>query len=268
MIRTGFTQHPGDETMHTTTGPSRRDFLRAGSLGAGAVGLTLSDLAAFDARRDVNCILLFLTGAPSQLDTWDLKPNAPGSVRGPFQPIRTSVPGVEIGEHFPRMAKLARHYAILRSVHHRAAPIHETGQQMMQTGHLFRGGREYPHYGSVVSHLRGRKVPDAPAFALVPGPIGNTGVSVSHGQGAGELGADHEPVSLAPGRGDWDPRYGKSRFGRSCQLARQLIERGTRFVTVNMFDTVFDEVTWDCHADGGSLSTDLCDYKDTLCPMF
>src|SRR5262245_19365966 len=317
-------------SFHANKGPktcgglSRRDFLRAGSLGAGAVGLSLTDLqAATPAKGDVNCILLFLVGAPSQLDTWDLKPAAPSNVRGPFKPIRTSVPGVEIGEHFPLMAQVAHRYAILRSVHHNAAPIHETGHQMMQTGHLFRGGREHPHYGSVVSHVRGPRPGGLPPFVVLPGPIGNPGVSVSHGQRAGYLRAKHDPLFLrAPG--GLDParlrtrkelldavdaaqrafdvtedsrshekafhllfserakkafdlaaekpqlraRYGRNTFGQSCLLARRLIEHGVRLVTVNMFDTVFNEVTWDCHADGGSLAVNLDDYRDTLCPMF
>jgi uncharacterized protein (DUF1501 family) len=63
-------------------------------------------------------------------------------------------------------------------------------------------------------------------------------------------------------------RYGMNTFGQSCLLARRLVERGTRLVTVNMFDTVFNTITWDCHADGGSLPTTLEDYRDTLCPMF
>jgi hypothetical protein len=64
------------------------------------------------------CIVLRLTGGPSQLDTWDMKPDAPGGIRGPFRAIRTNVPGVEISEIFPRMARLADRYAIVRSVHH------------------------------------------------------------------------------------------------------------------------------------------------------
>jgi hypothetical protein len=302
-------------------GLTRRDFLRAGALGAGAVSLSLADLARLrgGAGRDVHCILLFLVGAPGQLDTWDLKPAAPEGVRGPFRPIPTNVPGVDVGEHFPLMARLADRYAILRSVHHQAAPIHETGHQMMQTGHLFREGREYPHYGAVVSHLRGPRAAGVPPFVVLPAPIGNTGVSVSHGQTAGYLGARHDPFVLEgdparlPSRralvdavdrahrvfdGDGgvrdgasaqalgqlfaakqafdvaaeDPdrcdRYGRNTFGQSCLLARRLVEHGVRLVTVNMFDTVFNEVTWDCHADGGALATTLDDYKDTLCPMF
>src|SRR5207245_1553774 len=185
----------GKKGVRFCDGLSRCDFLRVGALGAGAVGLTLADLSHAKAAngKDINCIVLFLIGAPSQLDTWDLKPSAPDTVRGPFKPIKTNVPGVEIGEHFPLMARMADRYALVRSVYHKAAPIHETGHQMMQTGYLFRGGQEYPHYGAVVSHLRGRKPDGLPPFVVLPGPVGNTGVSVSHGQTAGYLGARHEP---------------------------------------------------------------------------
>lgn len=301
-------------------GLTRRDFLRVGALTAGSVGLSLADLtqlqqAGAAARSsDMNCIILFLVGGPSQLDTWDLKPNAPDNVRGPFRPIQTNVNGIQIGEHFPLMAQMAERYALIRSVFHKAAPIHETGHQMMQTGHLFRGGQEYPHYGAVLSHLKGARPGGLPPFVVLPTPIGNTGVSVSHGQGAGFLGARHEPLVLRgdPARttlldavdsahraidahgdrtseqafsqifaprakaafdiaaepAELRSRYGQNTFGQSCLLARRLVEQGVRLVTVNMFDTVFNELTWDCHADGGSLAVRLDDYRDTLCPMF
>src|SRR5579872_1082113 len=118
-----------DKGVTMCDGVTRRDFLRAGALGAGAVGLTLADLAAAPggSGKDVNCILLFLVGGPSQLDTWDLKPDAPSTVRGPFRPVPTNVPGIEISEHFPRMARMADRYAVVRSVHHEEAPVHETG---------------------------------------------------------------------------------------------------------------------------------------------
>ena len=99
--------------MNSFQSLTRRDFLRAGTLAAGAVGLSLADLVqlqeagAAGRSADVNCILLFLVGGPSHLDTWDLKPAAPDSVRGPFQPIPTSVPGIAICEHFPLMARMA-----------------------------------------------------------------------------------------------------------------------------------------------------------------
>jgi hypothetical protein len=313
-------------------GLTRRDFLRVGALSAGTISLSLTELlhlqraGAAPRSGDVACILLFLVGGPSQLDTWDPKPNAPDTVRGPFRPIRTNVPGIDLAETFPLMARQADRYALVRSVHHQAAPIHETGHQLMQTGRLFRGGQEHPHYGAVVSHLRGRGPSGLPPFVVLPQPIGNTGVSVSHAQGPGYLGAKHEPFLL---RGDGlDParlaspcdlltavdgaqrsfdaaealhsndslfnhaagmlfaerakkafdltaepdelrsRYGRNTFGQSTLLARRLVEHGVRLVTVNMFDTVFNEITWDCHADGGCLATRLDDYRDTLCPMF
>ncbi len=314
-------------------GLTRRDFLRAGALSAGTFGLSLADLARLHAfggnSKDINCILLFLVGGPSQIDTWDPKPNAPDNIRGPFRPTRTNVPGIDIGEHFPLMAQMAHRYSIIRSVHHDAAPIHETGHQLMQTGRLFRSGQEHPHFGSVVSKLRGRS-PGLPASVVLPGPIGNTGVSVSHGQTAGYLGAAHDPFCLRTepsfAVGDVDParldsctglldavdtaqrvfdgdrqgddayrqafsqlfaenakrafdlgsermdlraRYGfDTTFGQSCLLARRLVEHGVKLVTVNMFDTVFNNITWDCHADGGALATTLDDYRTTLCPIF
>src|SRR5205823_1593570 len=108
-------------------------------------------------KKDVNCIMLFLVGGPSQLDTWDMKPDAPAEIRGPYKPIKTNVPGIEISENFPRMAKHADKFALIRSVYHTAAAVHDTGHQMMQTGRLFQGGIEYPHIGCVLGKLKGPK---------------------------------------------------------------------------------------------------------------
>jgi len=154
-----------------------------------------------------------------------------------------------------------------------------------------------------------------PPFVVLPALLGNTGISVSHGQGAGALGASHEPFvpradhdqllrgdhllfasdilqriydasaghpptlrrllsqarrafDLSAEKDEVRSRYGSNTFGQSCLLARRLIEHGVRLVTVNMFDTVFDSITWDCHADAGALPTTLDDYRDILCPMF
>ena len=95
-------------------GLTRRDFLHAGALSA--LGLTLPGWMEQKARgavkdRDVNCIMLFLVGGPSHIDTWDPKPDAPAEVRGPFQPIATSVPGMRLTEIFPKMAQQLRRSA-------------------------------------------------------------------------------------------------------------------------------------------------------------
>src|SRR5206468_7362244 len=91
--------------------PHRRHFLRAG-LAAWLSG----GLCRAAPRRPRSCILVYLLGGPSHLDTFDLKPDAPAEVRGPFRPIATSVPGLRICEHLPRLARLARSYALVRSV--------------------------------------------------------------------------------------------------------------------------------------------------------
>ena len=85
-------------------GLTRRDFLHAGAIAG--LGLTLPGFLAQKASgavkdRDMNCIMLFLVGGPSHIDTWDPKPKAPAEVRGPFQPISTNVPGIQLSELFP-----------------------------------------------------------------------------------------------------------------------------------------------------------------------
>src|SRR3989442_333710 len=94
-------------------------------------------------------------GGRSQVDPGVLERDAPASIRGPYKPIKTNVPGIEISEIFPRMAKHADKFALLRSVYHTAAAVHDTGCQMMQTGRLFQGGLESPNYGSVLRFEKG-----------------------------------------------------------------------------------------------------------------
>ena len=158
---------------HFCDGLTRRDFLHAGSLACLGLGLpafqAIKAQGAVAADRDVNCILLFLVGGPSQLDTWDLKPNAPEEIRGPFRPIATNVPGVEISEIFPRLARQMDKVSLVRTVYHTAAAVHDTGHQMMQTGRLFTGGIDHPHYGSVLAKLKGSRG-DIPPDVLLPSP--------------------------------------------------------------------------------------------------
>lgn len=237
------------------------------------------------------CIFLLLTGGPSHLETFDPKPGAPVEFRGPFRAISTAVPGVQLSETLPLLAQRLDKVALLRSLYHDATPIHETGQQLLQTGRLSRGGIEYPSLGSIVSYLLGRRN-NLPAYAVLPAPLGDTGVSMWQGQLAGGLGETYNPwqPSLNPPaplssrstveeeaakmlRWQDEPEhcrraYGDSRFGRSCLLARRLVEQGLRFVTVNMFETLANQVTWDCHANRHYAPANLLDYRDTLCPDF
>ncbi len=310
-------------------GLTRRDFLHAGAVPF--LGLTLPGLFARKAAgaakdKDVNCVMLFLLGGPSHIDTWDPKPKAPAEVRGPFKAVPTNLPGIEITEIFPRMARHADKYSLIRSVYHTATAVHDTGHQMMQTGRLFTGGIEHPHV-------------EVPAHVLLPRPMGRTGGNMPHGQTAGYLGKQYDPFVLnadpsapdfkvpdllppdyisavrarrrqkmreavdgavaafekAPQAKQMDDnfdlayrlmsspqareafaldkepaatrdRYGRTRFGQSCLLARRLIERGVRFVTVNMFETVFDEITWDIH--GSRPFTDIAEMSRLVAPNF
>jgi hypothetical protein len=322
-------------------GVTRRDFFHAGSLTA--LGLTLPDLLAQRASgagrdRDVNCIMIILVGGPSQIDTWDPKPNAPAEVRGPFRPIRTSAPGTQISEIFPRMARHADKFSLIRSVYHTATAVHDTGYQLMQTGRLFRGGIEHPHMGCVLGYIRGGRG-ELPAHVLMPRPIGRTGGNLPHANTAGYLGRQYDPFTLnadpstphfqvpdllppgyisavraerrqrmrdavdgalrsfesSPQARQMDSnfqlayrlmsspearaafalerepsrvrdRYGRTRFGQCCLLARRLIEAGVRFVTINMFETVFDEVTWDIH--GSRPFSDIGQMAREVAPNF
>src|SRR5437879_6522006 len=99
---------------------SRREFLRTGG-GLAVAGFLAPSVSALPLPRPAgarSCILVYLLGGPPHLDMWDLKPNAPAEIRGPFQPIATSVPGLQVCEHLPRLARLAHHYALVRSVSH------------------------------------------------------------------------------------------------------------------------------------------------------
>ena len=103
---------------------SRRAFLSTGSVAIGATA-TPNWLEVLTTRRwsANHCIMLLLGGGPSHLDTWDMKPDAISSVRGPFRPISSNVSGIQVSEIFPRMAKLADKFALVRSVHSRTRAL-------------------------------------------------------------------------------------------------------------------------------------------------
>ena len=144
----------GKGRAFTCNGVTRRDFLQAGTLGA--IGFGLPQWFAAQAAGAVKpgaddraCIMIFNLGAPSNMDLWDMKPDAPAEVRGPFKPIATSSPAIQVSEILPRHATIADKLSLVRSVHHSGAAVHDAGWQMMQTGRLFTGGVNTPHIGSV-----------------------------------------------------------------------------------------------------------------------
>jgi len=196
-------------------GPSRRQALQVGSLGV--LGLTLpalwrSQRAAAAGRRAGGraraCLVLLLSGGPSQHDTWDPKPDAPAEVRGPFKPVSSSVPGLRVSELMPRVARLAHHCCVLRAV---ATDDHSHASSLyyMLTGHphqptnteAARPGppNDRPHFASALRqlHERGRQSHGLPAFVTLPEIMSGNDFVVPAGQFAGALGHRADPWVLA-----------------------------------------------------------------------
>lgn len=176
-------------------GLHRRRFLQVGSLGS--LGLTLPGLLRAEAatpgrRKHQACILLWLQGGPSQIDTWDPKPDAPKEIRGPFKPIETNVSGIRIAEVFPHLARRADKYALLRSVYH-PVPAHIVGHQYMLCG-MGNGAVAYPSMGAVVSRVKGGGSL-LPPWVTLPNIAYETNASPEKlCQTAGYLGSEFDPV--------------------------------------------------------------------------
>jgi hypothetical protein len=183
----------------------RREFLRAGSVGL--FGLGLPQLLQARDRISIRprakaCILLFMWGGPAQQDTWDPKPAAPVEYRGEFKPIATNIPGIQISEHLPRLARHMDKLALLRAMTH-GDVNHLTSTHFLLTGRdLPRPGagreEDWPSYGAVLAHLGRGKGPLPPFVSMMPRvPNGAPRfVEESHGQGAGWLGPVFEPMRI------------------------------------------------------------------------
>eukprot|EP00913_Durusdinium_trenchii_P011145 g10467.t1 len=202
-------------------GVSRREMLQIG--GAGLMGLELADLLASNSAaapvtagsaadiggtfgKAKHCIILFLYGSPSQLDTFDPKPNAPNDIRGPFQSIPTSLPGVRISEHLPGIARLLDKTTLVRSLTH-PHPIHGVAYALTGIDRVDipmelnrRDTRHWPNIGSVLEYLDERKHPHASQPAIpnnVHLPWELSSRSFPHkraGTVGGFLGSAYDPV--------------------------------------------------------------------------
>lgn len=215
---------------------SRRDFIRIGGLsafGLGAFGLGLRD-ALGDARSSAsstarNCILIWLDGGPSHLETFDLKPAAPAEVRGPFQPIATSVEGIEICELMPQTAKVMDHVALVRSV---TSPLgeHNLGTHYMLTGYKPTPVLQYPSLGAAVAHLRGqqRVLPNhvaVPNFRVGGGRFTGEGFLPSSTRPF-EVGGDPSKPDFRVRDLDFYPGVDSKRVARRRQFLRSFEKQG------------------------------------------
>ncbi|MGH7172468.1 MAG: DUF1501 domain-containing protein, partial [Gemmataceae bacterium] len=132
---------------------TRREWLRlsaAGVLGASMSGWleNLAEATAASPERKRSCILLWMNGGPSQMDTFDLKPGHANG--GPYKEIATSVPGMKFSEHLPKLAKQAKHLALVRSMSTKEAD-HDRATYYMRTGYRPQGAVQYPPLGATLS---------------------------------------------------------------------------------------------------------------------
>jgi hypothetical protein len=191
----------GPPRRNTCDGITRRHALRVGASGLIA-GLSLPRLLELQATaatakeaKAKACIFIFLEGGPSHIDMWDLKPDAPAEIRGPYKPIRTSVNGTMIGEHLPLCAKIANKYTIVRSHSHNDNG-HNTGYHYVMTGYKadFADGNTrvpnnhlYPSVGSIISRELGPRT-TLPPYINMP--------HMMSGGGAGFYGSEHAPFVI------------------------------------------------------------------------
>src|SRR5947209_7088653 len=185
----------------TETSLSRRQMLQAGTL----AGLNLAAIpgmvaARVDANRplgrgaaDKSCIFRWLCGGPSHLDTWDLKPDAPEGIRGPYKPIATTVPGMHLSELHTRLAPLAKHFAVIRTMMH----VGNISNHFDAMHHCLSGQAgapdDAPYIGSVLSSVRPNRRNIASYFWLLNPGRASVFISAFIGTG-GYLGARHAPL--------------------------------------------------------------------------
>ena len=183
---------------------TRRDALKLAGLGSLGTAMPSTLLADGSERSHAptakRCIYIFLCGGPSQLDMWDLKPDAPDSIRGPFYPISTNVPGLQIGDLLPLTAQRADKLAIVRSMMHNSTS-HDTGIKYTLLGDSTAPGPAYPPLqsdhpgmGGILKNLLGDDG-RLPAWVMLPRPF-TTGTRFYRGQTGGFLGPSFDPFAL------------------------------------------------------------------------
>ena len=183
---------------------TRRDALKLAGLGSLGTVMPSTLLADGSERSHAptakRCIYIFLCGGPSQLDMWDLKPDAPDSIRGPFYPISTNVPGLQIGDLLPLTAQRADKLAIVRSMMHNSTS-HDTGIKYTLLGDSTAPGPAYPPLqsdhpgmGGILKNLLGDDG-RLPAWVMLPRPF-TTGTRFYRGQTGGFLGPSFDPFAL------------------------------------------------------------------------
>ncbi len=196
-----------ESTCHGPLPLNRRELLQVG--GIGLLGLNLPQLLRADEAQNTRgsasadaCILIFLDGGPSHLDMWDMKPDAPSEIRGEFQPIASTVPGVPLSEHLPRLARRLHLGSLVRSVHHHVNNAHAAAVYTSLTGHdrgdatiaVGAGPLDYPAIGSVVGLKRPPETPVVPYVSMPYITAEGRGGPPQPGFFGGWLGRQRDPL--------------------------------------------------------------------------
>lgn len=149
----------------------RRSFLTLATVGSAFPGLVRGQDRSVVDRRDVSIILFFMAGGPSHIDTYDMKPAGSPEVRGPFSPISTSLPGLDVCDLMPRHAAIADRLSVIRSLTHDLS-VHDDATHWLQTGYPLlnarQKGQQNPSQGSVVSYFRTADSQDMPPYVCIP----------------------------------------------------------------------------------------------------
>lgn len=194
------------QTGRYCDGVSRRSFVQVGVAGMASVGLPAvlraKESSPGDVRKDRSVLLIWLDGGPGHMDMYDLKPEAPAEYRGIWRPIKTNVQGFEITELFPKQARIADKFSIVRSLHHDSGD-HFTGGHHMLTSRSggvsgAATGGKYPSIGSIVARTRGPIRPGMPAYVAVP-------YAASIGLRPGYFGANYLGSRFNPFETNGDP---------------------------------------------------------------
>jgi hypothetical protein len=183
-------------------GISRRSFLQLGVAGMASVALpqllrAKEESAKSGSAKNTSVILLWLDGGPGHMDLYDMKPDAPAEYRGIWKPIRTNVPGFDISELFPKQAKVADKFSIVRSLHHDTGDHFAGGHRMLTTKDMGVSGadsaQKFPGIGAIVNRELGPRRRGVPGYVAVPHA---SSIGLSPGYFGGHLlGAQHNPFA-------------------------------------------------------------------------
>lgn len=227
-------------------------------------------------RLAKHLIILNLSGGPSHIDTFDPKPDAESDFRN-FDPVaQTTIPGIFLSSNLPRLAARTHLFSLIRSIHHTGPATHAAAVAWHQG---LSEPTQRPYFSENVSDTEHITLGLQSLRCVHLGQRPNVKTSDSRSlDDVGSISAKtHSPGTWRTQRRSfaslkWNDAnrhfdYGSHALGRACLQARQFVEDGAQVVTINQFATVYDQITWDMHANSSRLRTTHEDYRNRLCPQ-